>query len=118
MASRRVLAAPAAALALALALAGCSSPRRDPRPSQPDPLACTTAEDCAPGPLVDPSNVCCDSGVHLSVFSRAYLEWRARILASDCKPRSCPTLPPPTPPLPCATQPRCVQQRCTSSCGT
>jgi hypothetical protein len=100
------------ALVLALAPAGCSSARRDP----PSPAACATAADCAPGPLVDPGDVCCDSGVHLDVFSRKYLDWRAQVRASECKAHSCPALPPPAPPLPCATEPRCVASRCTGSC--
>jgi hypothetical protein len=102
-----------AAIAVMAALAGCSSRKRD----QPDPAACVTAADCAPGPLVNPDDVCCDTGVHLDVFSRAYLDWRARIRASECKNASCPVLPPPTPPRECALEPRCVDHRCTGSCA-
>jgi hypothetical protein len=102
------------AIGLAIGLGGgaCSSARRD----QPSPVECVTAADCAPGPLVDPNDVCCDSGVHLGVFSRKYLAWRAQVRASECKARSCPALPPPAPPLPCATEPRCAANRCTGSC--
>ena len=66
------------ALAAVLGLAACSSARR----GQPDPVECVTAADCAPGPLVNPDDVCCDTGVPLDVFSRKYLEWRAGIRAS------------------------------------
>ena len=91
---------------------GCSSARR----GQPDPAACVTAADCASGPLVDPDNVCCDSGVHLDVFSRKYLAWRAQVRAAECKAASCPPMPPPAPPRACAIEPRCVANRCTDSC--
>ena len=97
----------------ALALAGCSSARRD----APSPIECVTVADCAPGPLVDPGDVCCDSGVHLGVFSRKYLDWRAQVRASECKAHACPVLPSPALPMPCATEPRCVASRCTGSCG-
>ncbi len=100
-------------VALALALAGCSSARR----GQPDPDECVTAADCAPGPAVNPDNVCCDSGVHVAVFSRKYLAWRAQILTTECKPASCPPIPSPALPMPCATEPRCVANRCTDSCA-
>jgi hypothetical protein len=102
-----------ACVVLAFVLAGCSSARRD----QPNPAECVIASDCAPGPLVNPDDVCCDTGVHLDVFSRKYLDWRARIRATECKAHSCPSLPPPTPPLDCATEPRCVANRCTGSCA-
>lgn len=104
--------------AAATALAGCSSAHRDAprRDDAPDPAACATAADCAPGPLVDPANVCCDTGVHLGVFSRAYLDWRARTVSAQCKPGACPALPPPTPPRACALEPRCADHRCTGSC--
>jgi hypothetical protein len=108
----RRLRASAIAIAAAIALLGCSTKH----PPQPDPSACTTASDCAPGPLVNPDDICCDTGVHLGVFSRAYLDWRARIRASKCASASCPALPPPAPPLACATEPRCVAGRCTGSC--
>jgi hypothetical protein len=107
-----------AAIAVMAALAGCSSAKRElAKRDQPDQAVCTTAADCAPGPLVNPDDVCCDTGVHLDVFSRAYLDWRARIRASECKAASCPVLPPPTPPRPCALEPRCVDHRCTGSCA-
>jgi hypothetical protein len=98
---------------VALMLAGCSSSRR---PTPPDPVECVTAADCAPGPIVDPGNVCCDTGVHLNVFSRKYLDWRAQVLRTECKESSCPPQPSPALPLPCATEPRCVANRCTGSC--
>lgn len=101
------------AIAIAWAVAGCPSSARR---AQPDPAECATAADCAPGPLVDPNNVCCDSGMHAGVFSRRYLEWRAKTVAAECKPSSCPPQPSPAPPMLCATQPRCVANRCTGSC--
>jgi hypothetical protein len=101
-----------ACLAIAIVLAGCSSKRAD----QPDPAACVTVDDCASGPLVDPDDICCDSGMHLDVFSRKYLAWRGRIRASECNGHHCPSPLPPTLPLPCATQPRCIDHRCTHSC--
>ena len=107
----------AAATAAVIVLAGCSSAKRDmAKRDRPDPAACETAADCGPGPLVDPGNVCCDSGVHLGVFSRAYLDWRAQLRTTECKAAACPALPPPTPPRACATEPRCVAHRCTGSC--
>jgi hypothetical protein len=104
----------ALALVAAIVIAACSSARR----GQPDPVECVTAADCASGPLVNPDDVCCDTGVHLGVFSRRYLEWRAGIRASECKAHSCPALPSPALPMPCATEPRCVANRCTGSCGS
>jgi hypothetical protein len=102
-----------ACVVIAIVLGACSSARRD----QPDLGECATVDDCASGPLVNPEDVCCDTGVHLGVFSRKYLDRRVGIRASECKAHSCPVLAPPTPPLPCATQPRCVAHRCTDSCA-
>ena len=102
----------AIAIAIAIVSLGCSSTR----PRQPEPNACVAASDCAPGPFVDPENVCCDSGLDLGVFSRAYLDWRARIRASECAKATCPPQPSPALPPPCATEPRCVAGRCTGSC--
>jgi hypothetical protein len=115
MAARLACVACVACVALALAVSGCSPDAR--RRGQPDPAACVTAADCAPGPLVNPDDVCCDTGVHLGVFSRKYLDWRAGVLASGCKAASCPPLPSPALPAPCATEPRCVASRCTGSCA-
>ncbi len=85
-------------------------------PGAPDPLACHNDNECVPGPVVDPNNGCCDTGVALGVHAKAYVEWRAswvreHCAASECPPRSSPALP-----RPCATQGRCEAGRCRDSC--
>ena len=126
-----------ALIPLALALAGCMPANAGPgqghararelrssapgsgqfvRPGAPAPFACSVDADCAPGPVVNPANGCCDTGVHRGVFSRAYLEWRAGWMREHCGKVQCPVLPPPAPPLPCALQGRCVAGQCRNRC--
>ena len=95
-------------------LAGCSGSRRPD--GAPDPLACTADDQCRAGPLVNPDEPCCDTGVELSVFSQAYLEWRGRWKQEACADVECPVLPSPSRPMPCALIGRCVEGRCTGSC--
>lgn len=84
--------------------------------ADPDPFACAVDEACVAGPLVDPGDACCDTGVPLAIFSRAHLDRRAAWKREHCVDHACPGGPPPTPPLPCALQGRCVAGRCQNSC--
>jgi len=86
------------------------------RPGAPDPRACRTDGDCVPGPLINPENGCCDTGVALSVFSRGYLAWRVDWMRESCQGVECPILQSPSLPLPCALEGRCAGGRCESSC--
>lgn len=120
-------------LGLVLAAAGCSQVRAesggralrssDPgsgqfvRPGGPSPFACAADADCRPGPFVNPDNGCCDTGVHLGVFSKTYLDWRAGWMREHCGRVECPPILPPHPPEPCALRGRCAAGRCTSLCG-
>lgn len=86
------------------------------RPGAPDPLACASDDACVSGPAVDPSDGCCDSGVHLGVFGRGYVEWRAGWMREACVGHVCPPLQSPALPLPCFLEGRCVAGRCTHVC--
>lgn len=86
------------------------------RPGAPDPLACESDDACVSGPAVDPSDGCCDSGVHLGVFGRGYVEWRAGWMREACVGHVCPPLQSPALPLPCFLEGRCVAGRCTHAC--
>ena len=85
-------------------------------PRQVEPFACVSDADCASGPLVDPANGCCDTGVHRGVFARSYLAWRARWVKERCASVECAPQPPPAPPRACALQGRCAAGRCEGSC--
>ncbi len=85
-------------------------------PGAPDPLACASDAACVAGPLVDPNNGCCDSGVALGVFNKDYLEWRATWVREQCREVKCPPQPPPAPPMACALEGRCVSGRCQHRC--
>ena len=112
-----------------LCLAGCSGGRSTEhslfsdapgtfvRAGAPHPYACVTDADCQPGPAVNPDNGCCDTGVHLRVFNRAYLAWRASWVAQHCAAIRCPAIPSPSRPLPCSLEGRCQRSRCISRCG-
>jgi len=117
----------AAALAGALVAISCGSCRgrlsttdRESgtfvRPGAPDPRACRTDGDCVPGPLVNPENGCCDTGVALSLFSRDYLAWRYNWVQESCQGVECPILQSPSLPLPCSLEGRCRGGRCEGSC--
>jgi len=86
------------------------------RPGAPDPRACRTDGDCVPGPLVNPDNGCCDTGIALSLFSRDYVAWRVDWMRGSCQGVECPVLQSPSLPLPCALEGRCMRGRCESSC--
>ena len=86
------------------------------RPGAPHPLACAADADCIAGPGVNPENGCCDTGVEVGVYGRAYVQWRAGWVRDNCGGVECPMLPPPAPPLRCALQGRCVAGRCAGSC--
>jgi hypothetical protein len=83
----------------------------------PDPKTCRVDSDCQPGPLVNPNNVCCDTGMHLNVFGRDYLVWRAEQVRKHCARVKCPILPSPNKPLPCSLQGRCASGKCRTRCG-
>jgi hypothetical protein len=99
-------------LALGLLVISCRSAAAGP----PAPTACSKDADCRPGPLVNPHNPCCDTGMHLGVFGREYLEWRARFVRERCAKVSCPALPSPALPRPCVLQGRCVAGQCRNRC--
>lgn len=86
-------------------------------PGAPDPLACTAAADCAPGPAVNPEDGCCDTGVPTGLYARSYLAWRAAWTSATCAGVACPTLLSPGLPRPCALEPRCEAGRCTGACA-
>ncbi len=116
---RRLAFALALVLLLVLLGAACSStstPGVGLVPSGPDPLACQVDTDCRAGPLVNPDQPCCDTGVDRAVFSVEYLAWRTRWKASHCADVECPMMPPPAPPLPCALAGRCAAGRCADTC--
>ena len=83
----------------------------------PDPLACATADDCAPGPAVNPEDGCCDTGVQTGLYARSYLTWRAGWRAATCGSVTCPTLMSPGLPPPCAFDARCEVGRCVGACS-
>lgn len=91
----------------------CCAPRTVAAPA---PLDCRSDGDCLPGPLVDPKNPCCDTGVHLSVFGKGYLEWRRGHLKARCRGVRCAALPSPALPQACALQGRCVKGQCRNRC--
>lgn len=86
-------------------------------PGAPDPLACATSEDCAPGPAVDPEDGCCDTGVDTGLYARTYLMWRAGWRAATCASVTCPTLMSPGLPPPCGFDARCEAGRCSGACS-
>jgi hypothetical protein len=110
-------------------LADCSGSRRTDetvfkdapgafvRAGAPHPFGCTTDADCVGGPLVNPQDGCCDTGVPQRVFSRAYLVWRRAWVAHHCAEVRCPVLPSPSLPLPCAVEGRCLGGRCVDRCS-
>ena len=84
----------------------------------PEPGACANDSECIAGPLFNPDDLCCDTGVPLTVHGRAYLEWVGRWRAASCGSAQCPMLPPPTPPRRCATVGRCVAGQCRNTCDS
>ncbi|MBI4953447.1 MAG: hypothetical protein HY908_15565 [Myxococcales bacterium] len=86
------------------------------RPEGPHPQACAADADCVSGPGVNPEEGCCDTGVHNSVYSRAYIAWRAAWMHDHCGGVECPLLPPPAPLAACFTDGRCVGGRCKNTC--
>lgn len=114
------------ALMTSLALAACdacpakttthSEPAQFAPPGAPSPLACQSDDECVPGPFVDPSNGCCDTGLALGVFGKQYVEWRAGWVREHCASAQCPPRPSPALPRPCATQGRCASGSCMDRC--
>ena len=117
------------ALSLTLLAAGCNSPSQgrtdavgvvqpgeESATDPPDPLACQVDEDCVSGPAVNRNDPCCDTGMHVGVYSRRYVAWRRSWMPSHCADSNCPILPSLAQPLPCATEGRCVEGQCQNRC--
>jgi hypothetical protein len=99
------------AAALVVLGSGCGGPEG------PDPYACSADTECLPGPMVNPDDPCCDTGVAVGLYGKRYLDWRSRYLRDRCTEHDCGPLMSPAQPMACALEGRCVQGRCVDACG-
>ena len=82
----------------------------------PDPLACTSDQQCTGNTILEASG-CCRDPRSLRAVAKAYDYWAsARQQSVTCKSTTCPPPPHPSMPPECAIAPRCVAQRCVTQC--
>jgi hypothetical protein len=85
-------------------------------PGSPDPLACTSAEDCVCAMLVDPGG-CCQPVPWPFPQTKAYQTWLvAHVESDECRAVVCPPGPLPSPPPQCTYEPRCKDGACATAC--
>ena len=85
-------------------------------PGSPDPLACTSVEDCVCAMLVDPGG-CCQPVPWPFPQTKAYQAWLVAHLESDeCRAVVCPPGPLPGLPPQCTYEPRCIDGACATAC--
>jgi hypothetical protein len=84
----------------------------------PDPLACTTPDECT-GDTVSAEGGCCNDPYSLRAHSKSYAAWLYRWRTEDdrCSVVECPPPPNPSEPPDCAFEMRCVKGACADTCS-
>ena len=82
----------------------------------PDPLACTTADDCI-GNTLPTENGCCNAPTSLGVYNQSYRAWLSSWRTKNCQAVTCPPPPNPSQPDECAFAMQCLEGRCANSCS-
>jgi len=82
----------------------------------PDPLACTSDEECVAYGVLDRGG-CCWSyrDMNAAVMSTAYRDW-TNARRQVCDTAACPSPPVPTQPPDCLFDVRCADGRCANAC--